>query len=101
MVLLLRKAFAAEVGRLSSILYTQSQKEEESQWDSDWFLDWRNKSGLPKNTAYTWWSSFCKATGLRPTPKQADMATRLDFFRWLDEQKAGCPLWNENRPRLK
>lgn len=83
-----RKAFAAEVGRISTDLFEKSENKDQSGSDSDWFSDWRNKAGLPKNTGYDWWSAFCKGAGLKLTPKQADMATRLYFFRWLDEQKA-------------
>ena len=83
-----RKAFAAEVGRISTVLFEKSGNKDQSGSDSDWFSDWRNKAGLPKNTGYDWWASFCKDAGLKLTPKQADMATRLWFFRWLDEQKA-------------
>lgn len=82
-----RKAFAAEVGRISTVLFEKSENNRESQQDSNWFRDWWEKSGLGKNTAHTWWNSFIKEADLKLTPKQADMATRLYFFRWLDDQK--------------
>ena len=38
-----RKAFAAEVGRLSLTLLSESHEDGESQWDSDWFRDFYDK----------------------------------------------------------
>ena len=59
-----------------------------------WIDDLAKQTGTPSRTIRDWWAAFCKDASLKLTPRQADMATRLDFFRWLDEQKAGCPLWN-------
>ena len=66
-----RKAFAAEVGRICTVLFEKSLTDGQSQRDFNWFRDWWEKSGLGKNTAHTWWSSFCKSAGLSITPKQA------------------------------
>lgn len=82
-----RKAFAAEVGRISTILREKYGKTNQSGSDCDWFSDWRAKTGLPKNTGYDWWSAFCKEAGLSITPKQASDENRQAFFAWLDEQK--------------
>ncbi len=83
-----RKAFAAEVGRICLKLREQSNEGNESKLDSDWFIDWYDKSRLTKPTAYNWWSAFTKSAGLDMTPKQAGEAEKGMFFAWLDAQKA-------------
>ena len=82
-----RKAFAAEVGRIILKLQEKSKQEGESNLDTNWILDFADKSGLSKATAHNWWSSFCKETGLTITPKQANDENRNAFFSWLDAQK--------------
>ena len=82
-----RKAFAAEVGRLSQKLQGQSNQVDQSNFDQRWLIDLADKSGLTKQTAYNWWSAFCKETGLTLTPKQASDENRQVFFAWLDAQK--------------
>lgn len=82
-----RKAFAADVGRLSQKLQGQSNQDDQSNFDQRWLIDLANKSGLKKQTAYNWWSAFCRETGLTITPKQASDENRHAFFAWLDEQK--------------
>ena len=83
-----RKAFAAEVGRICTVLFEKSDNKSQSGSYYDWFSEWRNKSGLPKNTGYDWWSAFTKSANLSITPKQATDENRQAFFAWLDEQKA-------------
>jgi ParB-like chromosome segregation protein Spo0J len=83
-----RKAFAAEVGRLSTVLFSQSDGDGEYEPDSDWFSDWRTKSGLAKNTAYDWWRNFTAETDRSITPKQATPEDKAAFFDWLEEAKA-------------
>ena len=58
---------AAEVGRLCLKLRNQSNAGNESNLDSDWFIDWYDKSRLTKPTAYNWWSAFTKSAGLDMT----------------------------------
>ena len=82
-----RKAFAAEVGRLITALFENSRDKDDSQREFDWFREWREKSGIGQNTAYTWWSSFTKSAGLSITPKQATDENRQAFFAWLEAQK--------------
>lgn len=82
-----RKAFAAEVGRLSQKLQGKSNQVDQSNFDQRWLIDLADKSGLTKQTAYNWWSAFCKETGLTLTPKQASDENRNAFFAWLDAQK--------------
>lgn len=82
-----RKAYAADVGRLSQKLQGQSNQVDQSNFDQRWLIDLADKSGLTKQTAYNWWSAFCKETGLTLTPKQAGDAERKAFFDWLDAQK--------------
>lgn len=66
----------AEAGRISTDLFEKSENKDQSGSDSDWFSDWRNKAGLPKNTGYDWWSAFCKHAGLKLTPKMEFLAEK-------------------------
>lgn len=83
-----RKAFAAEVGRLITEIFKNSQTENNSRREFDWFREFKEKSGIGQNTAYTWWSAFCAETGLSITPKQATAENRSAFFDWLERHKA-------------
>lgn len=67
------------MGRLILRVQAKSNLENESNLDSDWFLEWYDKTGLIKTTAYNWWSSFCKDAGLKLTPKQPKW--RLDITK--------------------
>lgn len=96
-----RKAFAAEVGRLSTVLFGESHEGDESQRDSDWFQDWREKSGLPKNTAYTWWKSFCHETARDAAPKQASADDISCFFAWLEGAKIKADAEKAEKERLQ
>ena len=69
-----RKAFAAEVGRLITVLSSDYRDDEDSRRESDWLREWRDKSGIGQNTAYTWWKSFCTETDRNITPRQATQA---------------------------
>lgn len=82
-----RKAFAAEVGRLSQKLFDQSNSTDQSNFDQRWLIDLAEKSGLTKQTAYNWWSAFCKSAGLTITPKQATATDKQAFFAWLEAQQ--------------
>jgi hypothetical protein len=83
-----RKAFAAEVGRLILRMRDNSTDDCDSTVEEQWFVEFCEKSGISPAGGYKWWSAFCKDAGLNLTPKQANIEYRLDFFRWLDEQKA-------------
>ncbi|CAK0745564.1 ParB family transcriptional regulator, chromosome partitioning protein [Gammaproteobacteria bacterium] len=82
-----RKAFAAEVGRIISILSENSQQPENSQWKNNWFREFFVQTGIPQTTANNWWISFCKETGREITPKKANSEDRQAFFSWLEKQK--------------
>ena len=82
-----RKAFAAEVGRLILRLRENSTDEDNSTVESQWFVEFCEKSGISAAGGYKWWSSFTKSAGLSITPKQATDENRQAFFAWLEAQK--------------
>lgn len=82
-----RKAFAAEVGRLILNLQENSKEDSNSNLEIQWIFELVNKTGISLQTAYNWWSSFCKDAGLSITPKQATAENKTAFFDWLVEQK--------------
>ena len=82
-----RKAFAAEVGRISLLLKEESNECSESTVDSTWFVDFYNNCGLSKAGAHKWWKSFCTETDRNITPRQATAEDKAAFFDWLEEAK--------------
>lgn len=79
-----RKAYAAEIGRLLSVLTSKFG----GRFPTDaWLDEIRQRLGMHRSTLYDWWKSFCKEEGLSLTPRQALDIHRQRFFSWLDEQQ--------------
>lgn len=78
-----RKAYAAEIGRLLSQLQEHSHF---TNGKNNWLDDMGKTSNTPQTTMYTWWKTFCAATGVTIPPRHATDADKHRFFTWLDEQ---------------
>ena len=89
-------AFAAEVGRICLKLEEKSKEDGESNLDTNWILDFADKSGLSKATAHNWWAAFTKAANLSITPKQATAEVGRLILK-LQENSQNNEILNENK----
>jgi hypothetical protein len=79
-----RKAFAAEIGRLITILGRDSHA---PNGNTQWFIEMGKRTGTPQTTMYRWWQEFCEAEAITLTPRQALAPHRERFFTWLEEHQ--------------
>ena len=75
-----RKAFAAEVGRLLTILTPIAHGDEMPNGQNDrggqWLVEMANSTGTPCKTLQNWWKSFCTETETSPLNKRRQKTKR-------------------------
>ena len=85
-----RKKYAAEIGRLLSVLHNGSDFPNRKH---NWLEEIGKRLGMVTSTVYEWWQQFCKEAskidqrGRKLVPSKAEETDKQQFFDWLEEQK--------------